>query len=742
METDKLNPSHRKRGVALIIVLGLLTVLTILGVAFAIAMRVERLAARNYVSNVRAEQLIQTAIARTLVCVTNNMGDRYYPSLDILASTGAKTISDMVSSEAEGFIPRLFLTGAKNQTVGWENVTANGKTIGRVSYLVVNCGGLIDANVAGGATNLNIAGRLGPEELDLTSFPEDISSYSSFINDRTIDKRYETLPELRTMNTGVKADFNSLFVFSYDPAPDMFLLPVGSPPPASVKAYFPPITNALAIPGYNMYAKFNINSITNLPKVAGTYTQAALNGWVTKIQAILADSGLAAPSDRPDDLSWIIVGWLDEDYFPQNATNDAYMHTEGGEAAPLINEISIKGGKFNVELWFPFVTTNDAALWNSGTYTLDIAVKQSAAAAPVTETFPIKPMAYATPTEFQVFQSSIPITQSNDPSINVTVWLDDHQFGAGKQKIDNAMMYNTFQQGIWKTVPEGFGYQVDDPRSNGRIDAWQTHSDGSAAILQETLGKINKCTDTDTFPRQGLPIFIKNGPMKTVADIGLVYRSNLDGERPGEKAKWYWNTINLMHKNEGAKLLDRLAVNPTSSDANTFVKSKGLISINTSDPKAMAILFKGMEIGFEQNVYSLTDADAKTLADAIIKRRDTSGKFPKGFKQFQDLVDGPPNSDLTQNYGELKGPIDAIVAKWCAKGSPGFDKPNDKVREDIFRNIVRMITFRQNIFTVILGAQVLAADGQTVEAEKRAVAVVYYDAYTGGYFTRFFKWLN
>jgi hypothetical protein len=46
------------------------------------------------------------------------------------------------------------------------------------------------------------------------------------------------------------------------------------------------------------------------------------------------------------------------------------------------------------------------------------------------------------------------------------------------------------------------------------------------------------------------------------------------------------------------------------------------------------------------------------------------------------------------------------------------------------------------MFTVLLGAQVLAADGQTVEAEKRAVAIIYYDAYTGGYFTRFFKWLN
>ena len=736
MKTDTLQPSHRKRGVALIIVLGLLTVLTILGVAFAIAMRVERMAARNYVSNVRAEQLIQTAIARTLVSVTNNMLNRYYPSQDIFASTGAKPVSNMVSSEAEGFIPGMSLSGAKSQAVGWEDVSASGKTIGRVSYLVVNCGGLIDANVAGGNTNINIAGRVGPEELDLSSFPEDISSFTSFINDRAIDKRYETLNELRTMNTGVQPAFNSLFVFSYDPAPDMFLLPVGSPPPASVKAYFPEITNALAIPGYKMYAKFNINSITNLPKAGGTYNLASLTAWVTKIQAILSDGGLAAPLDRPDDIAWNVANWLDEDYYPQNVANDAYKHTEGGEAMPLINEISIKGGKFNVELWFPFVTTNDAALWAAGAYTLDIVVKTSPIAVPSPPTtFTIDPMAYATPTEFRTFASRIAITQSNDPAINVTVRLNG-------QAIDNAMMYDTFLHGVWKTVPEGYGYQVDDPRSNGRSDAWQTHSDGSPAVLPETLGRRNTCCDTVSFPRQGLPIFVKNGPMKTVADIGYLYRSNLDSERPGERNKWYWNTVNLLHAKEGAKLLDRLSVNPTSADANTFVKSKGLISINTSDPKAVAILFKGMEIGFPQNTYTLTDLDAENLAKAVIARR--AAKFPLGYKQFQDLVDAPPASDLSQNYGELKAPIDAIVSEWCSRGvaGGGFDQPNDKVREDIFRNIVTMITFRQNIFTVLMGAQVLAADGQTVEAEKRAVAIIYYDAYTGGYFTRFFKWLN
>jgi len=47
--------SSGREGVALVIVLGLLSVMTILGVAFAVAMRVERLAARNAAHAVRAD---------------------------------------------------------------------------------------------------------------------------------------------------------------------------------------------------------------------------------------------------------------------------------------------------------------------------------------------------------------------------------------------------------------------------------------------------------------------------------------------------------------------------------------------------------------------------------------------------------------------------------------------------------------------------------------------------------------
>jgi len=68
--------------------------------------------------------------------------------------------------------------------------------------------------------------------------------------------------------------------------------------------------------------------------------------------------------------------------------------------------------------------------------------------------------------------------------------------------------------------------------------------------------------------------------------------------------------------------------------------------------------------------------------------------------------------------------------------------PKRALELDILDQLVNLITFRNNYFTVIVGAQVLGNDQKTVVGEKRAVATVYRDAYTGRHFMRSFKWLD
>ena len=75
-----------KSGVALILVIGLLALMMVMAVAFAIYMRTERVAAGNFRNDVRVRQLLQVALARALNDVDSNMGNTPYPNWNILSS--------------------------------------------------------------------------------------------------------------------------------------------------------------------------------------------------------------------------------------------------------------------------------------------------------------------------------------------------------------------------------------------------------------------------------------------------------------------------------------------------------------------------------------------------------------------------------------------------------------------------------------------------------------------------------
>ncbi|MDE0839566.1 MAG: hypothetical protein OSB41_11010, partial [Kiritimatiellae bacterium] len=132
MKTDPPNNSRAddlhtdpRSGIALIIVLGLLSILTILCVAFAISMRVERMAARAFADNTRAEQLITIAMVRSMEQVTEHMRNpapKVYPDFVELTppsvsrdavgsrSSNSDAVPDLRTGEAESYIPTTLQT--------------------------------------------------------------------------------------------------------------------------------------------------------------------------------------------------------------------------------------------------------------------------------------------------------------------------------------------------------------------------------------------------------------------------------------------------------------------------------------------------------------------------------------------------------------------------------------------------------------------------------------------------------
>ncbi len=129
-----------RSGVALIMVLGLLSILTLLAIAFAIAMRVERIAARNYANGVRAKHLVEAALVRAIDHVGESMAGEVYPCwneeepldvFDALPSydpSSPDKCTDLITGEALANVPFSLRADISNATdyVHWKDVISKG----------------------------------------------------------------------------------------------------------------------------------------------------------------------------------------------------------------------------------------------------------------------------------------------------------------------------------------------------------------------------------------------------------------------------------------------------------------------------------------------------------------------------------------------------------------------------------------------------------------------------------------
>lgn len=657
----------KEAGVSLIVVLGLLSVLTVLAIAFSRSMREGRLTSRSYADQVRAEALAQVALIRAMEDVNSTMQGCTYPywnPADALSSgnpVGAAVCSLLVG-EATNFIPRALWEDATNAAglCRWTNIVSEGgsRTNGRIAYLVVNCSGLLDANVIG-KEGTPVAG-LDPSLLpDITN-----GDPGPFFSGRADDVRYETIAELAKLNTGVTDPVSNLFIYSYDPGRDVYFTETNDLGRLRVS-----VTNKLCI---NDFASTNYGSrLTNLLSSAG-FTYAA-------------------------DVASNIVNYLDADRIPQTDSSTPWLDAAGSEAVPLINEIVLQENppgstnyQFIVELWFPFAP---ACVTLADNFFLHTEVYCPTSNLLFDSIHPILSMEYGrVGSEFLTFTtpsfcptesgSNVPISMTHPVEFLAKVVISD---GITTSMIDQAMGSSP----VLFTAPASLS--VNDPRDNGRPDCWTN--------APMTLGATNTVCDPWANGGQGVPIIHRDGPMDSIGELGYTY------------VVPPWQSVNLMTY-DGGHLLDQMTVR----DTNTAVR--GLVSVSTRQRDVLRTLFAGTSIGYTNS------ANPTNLALTDIEIDGLAGSFAGPYLNLGDCFESVGSDP------------------WFTSWAPDSVHANGDLKEDALRNIVETITFRQNIFTIIVAAQAFGPDGQTPVSEKRAVAIIYRDSYTGQYFTRFQKWIT
>jgi len=700
-----------QQGIALIIVLGFLSILTVMAVSFAINMRTERLTSRMYLDSAKSRHFLDVGLARALSDLDLHMNT---PSPAMLVLNG--DFFPSVSSDAAPSKVKLFTGIVTNYLpVTWNGTIPDSEyvlikdpfdssrpPVGRYAYLAVNLTGFLDVNKVGTAAARN-AGR-DPNEITISDLilPDISSQWGQFRGDlQTKYRRIETLYELRALGLqyGFRPSIN-----------------------------FVPFSRALTEVDPDGNEKIDLGrSAVELRKIEVK----------TNIIAKLLDKcELVAPADA-EGIYNSIVDFVDEDFVPENPNGLS------GEPVPMINEI-VASGKFTqtpdtptpgqytyaledfkitVEMWYPFPIDSAESFILDPTVTFSFATPAPAA----------KPEYAAALAALNPTNGAAPLlglylndTKLTDGKFNVDkrgYYSVEYRYGTrthvdteninaigiifnvvtnmnvlrGTDPVDSANAMPSFTLGIPKSNTRSIGTSCLDPRLNHQSMMWEQ--------MNVTLGAINARTKAYTLgePRGlGEPIiYSRNYPMnKEKAGVGFGTVADLGSLSIGEP----WKTLALYKAANGEPsrvhpILDYFTVKTVGATDTRY----GYINLNSRRSNALAAVFYDMPINaapeHEATVLTLNADQAKKIADEIHK------------------------ITLITPFDKLSN-IGSITNIYETTFDGALD--SDALRESIIRNSVGLFSMRDNLFGVIVDTQTLSDDG-IVTGSERALAIIWRD---------------
>ncbi len=709
-------PAPARSGIALIVTLGFLAVIAILAVAFAITMRVERLAARSFADGVRARQLAHVGLARALADIHAHAdaNSLLYPqwTSDSFPSAGTTGPANFLTGSATNYLPGSVLTGARSRAsaVRWVDVTSGTNLIGRYAYLAVNCSGLIDPNVDYSASGTATARKYGQS-------PYELAYNSAFLGEFAAGAGVN-------LTTGRIGSPRSKAWRRAESVPDLWVAGwwgygtrpfIGNPPVSNLFpfSYFPA---GFRDQGGSIEEPINI-------AVAATSLNAG------QIASRLQGMGLTAANATA--VAGNLVDYLDSDWTPHN------LDTFSSEPVPMINEVVIENlvayddstttwsnqVRMRVEVFYPFGYPTPA----SG-FQLQFTVQPVGGdfvIGPQTETQNIPNLSLGG-TEFWVNPQRIfswTYVSTNAPAMPTSLQITDLSVRRSGVVVDrvrapiNIPWVTHFHASpVGATIPTGSSWAVDDPRINWDWDAqWmppvETKIQGPTGSLgamnpkaSATLAQAGRDGHRAMYARNG------NGNIEVPGELGfLLY----DANRP-------WQTIPL-YGPDALPVLDHFTTN-----TNAF--RTGLVNLNSENRNVLAQVFFDTPLERwpgETGAPRVTVAQATALATAIYN------------------AGGAPNQYTNVSHIARAGAgIDAALS--------GLDPLQ---RKAVVRNSSMLLGTRQNLYTIIVTAQSVvdanndgAVQNDEIVGEQRAVAVVWRDPYrvNGNYntFLRFFRWLD
>jgi hypothetical protein len=702
--------TRSRDGIALVVVLGFLTLLVIMAMGFAISMRVERLSARNSVDLVKVRQLGEAALARVVSDVDEDLGDSLIPNWrgnwadGVFESVGSGVpMTNLLSGQTTNHVPRSLWNGARvaSANAQWlplQYVNNAGQTItaGRYAYLVLDCSGLFDVNFDYSTTNQFPQSRgvgLTPYEfrLDSALLGEVVdANWTKMITCRTDTSQNIEKPWYRLESVAELAPF---LCQGY--------------------ANAPPLRQGTIPSNFFCYSRFPQGYLDTSGQVAQPEFIGGTNFEDGPVRTVLQDMGIT----DVDNMILNLRDYMDADYQPGNLASFCT------EMVPMINEVVVSNSfdyvnpttytnryQVMVELWFPFGLSNPRA------YNVRIGARYSGASInppPLNQTInlssPIAARSFivVTSTVQQLASATLPGPMGNavvDLAVIVQETTD------GTKAVDSmgqvgGLMRIPIGQTIGAALQGGFlrGMSVNDPRINWNGQDTTQWRDNTPI----TLGTNNNAaavTMTSQYADGGPTMYVRNGNMQVPGEMGLLL---YDASRP-------WRTIDLLEgTGDFFPVLDRF-----TTRTNEVVY--GLINPNSWNTGVVATAFRGMPV---ERFPGETGAATMSAAQALATARGIAA-----------------GARTITNISELGSTIISNGIR-TAMGS-ALDIMQ---LEGAVRNSANLLSPRHNAFTVILAAQLVDEENNPI-AETRGVGIVWRDPYPVDnrhqVYVRNFRWIT
>jgi len=779
--------TDRRRGIALIIVLGMLSVMMVLAVAFAISMRTERIVAGNHLEVVRSRQLVYAALARALRDIDQDL-TRYnteaYPAQwsTRTVNLGTRNAVNLYTGEVVNLLTKASLDCCgKFPSPGKVMDKSGGWMVDSNAYW--SPGALDDpllwppngvwvessndsGTVQNNTTNTITAQSDGGGPMDWgewyrirdPALPQWmpvgagriaylIVNVSGLLDANFVGKTPEDRGVGSNVHDIVLSDLSDVvnadaFVQDRDQYTNVGLYETMFELKENNSGFVPTGPR-----NFHTYARAPSEIDGQLPALVSG-TAGDLSGREADIKAAFERAHFAPDADVLAEILYAnLIDYVDADSVPGSAVGS--IDGPYVEMIPMINEVRITNevtdtdGNLSgyltvwIECAYPFVRSP------GGQFELEFTVNVDAAALPPGVVFsPAMPFTFTSgqfmpvPESYTPFRFTFTVSGPNPGAGGLRYTVDiDARIRSSGSEVDRIP---TLSLGILLppvptggTVGTAVGRDVIDPRLNWTDQQWANNSPWH---YYSTMGNINSNAilflsnnqygcDGDT------RMHAANQPLRSLGELGYLFSPGQSYDRvpadlqPESNESYPWRTIRLYDYGNGQ--WDRVLDHFALEEGASF---KGRVNPNSEVGEALRAVFDQMPLDSYPGGAATLLSWANTL-------------------YLADAIQACTWTNPVVRLSEL-GRRDVATNVFSTLGTNSV--PSEIEKESFYRNSVELLHPRQNLFLILLAAQTVTDPeryGSVPRTDQRALAVVWRDPLpdSDGHhpcFVRWFTWLK